>query len=106
MLLKVLLMADERIAQKDPLAVEFGRRGGKSRMRTMTPEARRRVAQLAARARWAKKAGAPVPPDPNGPGSPDRDRQGAEAGIMLTARRAARRANSERVSGRSHVAAA
>lgn len=77
---------DEAIAQKDPLAVEFGRRGGKSRLVKMTAEARSRVARLAARARWAKKAGdpPPVPPDPNGP---HRDVQSAEAGIMLSRER-------------------
>lgn len=77
-------MADEATA-KDPLMAEFGRRGGKSRMTKMTAEERRRVAKLAAQARWSKKGTTPEPP-PNGP-SPDRDAQGAEAGIMLNSRR-------------------
>jgi hypothetical protein len=72
-------MADEAVSQKDPLAVEFGRRGGKSRLVKMTAEERSRVAKLAAQARWGKKAEAPDPNDPKGPG---RDHQGAEADIM------------------------
>jgi hypothetical protein len=95
--------------QTDPAVFKFlserARKGGKARLTKMTAAERTRIARLAANARWGKKAGSPVPPDPNGPSSPDRDRQGAEAGIMLT-RRAAHRANSDRLSGRSHAAAA
>jgi hypothetical protein len=74
---------------KDEHAAALGRRGGKARLVKMTAEERTRIAKLAAQARWGKKADAPEPPNPNGPGSPDRDRQGAEAGIMLNSRRKA-----------------
>jgi hypothetical protein len=44
--------------EKDPLAVELGRRGGMkgghARAQRMTPEERRESARQAARARWAK----------------------------------------------------
>jgi hypothetical protein len=96
-------MADELVVAKDPLAVEFGRRGGKSRLTKMTAEERSRIARLAAQARWGKKA---IAPDPNDPNGPHRDRQCAEAGIMTTSRRPAHRATSARLSGRSHAAAA
>jgi hypothetical protein len=46
---------------------EAGRRGGKARLTKMTAEDRRRIAQLAAAARWGKKATAPDPTDPQGP---------------------------------------
>lgn len=58
-------MAQDTVA-KDPMAVEFGRRGGKARLTSMTAEERRRIARLAARARWGKKAETPTPP-PSGP---------------------------------------
>jgi len=38
-------------------AAANGRRGGKARLTKMTAEERTRVAKLAARARWTKKAG-------------------------------------------------
>jgi hypothetical protein len=79
-------MVDEAITPKDPLAVEMGRRGGKARLSKMTTEERRRIAKLAAQARWGKKAETPTP-DPNDPKGPGRDQQGAEAGIMLNSRR-------------------
>jgi hypothetical protein len=60
-------MADEAIMRKDPLAVEFGRRGGKARLTSMTAEERRRIAKLAAEARWKKKSTTPDPTDPNSP---------------------------------------
>ena len=45
--------------EKDPLAVELGRRGGKkggkARAAKMTPEERSESARKAARARWDKK---------------------------------------------------
>jgi hypothetical protein len=46
--------------RKDPAAVKLGRRGGKARLRTMTPEQRQAVARMgglatAARARARKK---------------------------------------------------
>jgi hypothetical protein len=40
---------------KDPLAVELGRRGGKARTLKLTGERRREIASKAARARWAKQ---------------------------------------------------
>lgn len=46
------------IKEKDPLAVELGRRGGKkggkARAASLTPEQRREIAKKAARARWTK----------------------------------------------------
>ena len=45
--------------EKDPAAVELGRRGGlkggKARAAKMTPEERSESARKAAKARWAKK---------------------------------------------------
>ena len=84
-------MADQVAVAKDPLAVEFGRRGGKAFMSKLTPEQRSEVARRAARGRWAKKhqqldPPPTNPPDPNGPG---RDEQWAEAGIMTTGRKPA-----------------
>jgi hypothetical protein len=43
---------------KNPHAVELGRRGGKARLHKMTPEQRREVARKAISARWAKKKAA------------------------------------------------
>jgi hypothetical protein len=40
--------------KKDPAATVLARKGGRARMRTMTPEQRRESARRAARARWAK----------------------------------------------------
>jgi hypothetical protein len=40
--------------KKDPAAIAMGRKGGRARMRTMTPQQRRESARRAARARWAK----------------------------------------------------
>jgi predicted KAP-like P-loop ATPase len=44
--------------QKNPAAVALGRlgglKGGKARMKKLTPERRRQIASEAARARWAK----------------------------------------------------
>jgi hypothetical protein len=44
--------------EKDPIAVELGRRGGlkggKKRLETMTPEQRQESARKAVEARWAK----------------------------------------------------
>jgi hypothetical protein len=44
--------------EKDPLAVELGRRGGlkggKARAAKLTPEERAEIARIAARARWKK----------------------------------------------------
>ncbi len=37
---------------KDKAAVSLGRRGGKARAESMTPEARKAVARAAARKRW------------------------------------------------------
>ena len=84
------------------LTAEFGRRGGKARSAKMPPEERKRIARLAAQARWGKKATAPDPTDPQGP---NRDREQGP-GIMLSARRRPVHATSERFSGRSLAAAA
>jgi hypothetical protein len=43
-----------------------GRRAGKARLTSMTAEERKRIARLAAKARWAKKPEAPDPNDPKG----------------------------------------
>lgn len=96
-------MADEAITQKDPLAVEFGRRGGKSRLTKMTAEERTRVAKLAAQARWAKKAEAPDPTDPQGP---NHDEESRGPDIMLNGRRPATSAASSHLSVRSLAHAA
>jgi hypothetical protein len=40
--------------EKDPNAVALGRKGGKARLRTMTPEQRKEIARKAITARWAK----------------------------------------------------
>jgi hypothetical protein len=40
--------------EKDPNAVALGRKGGKARLRTMTPEQRKEIARKAVAARWAK----------------------------------------------------
>lgn len=40
---------------KDPAAVALGRKGGKSRAASMTPERRAEIAKKAADARWAAK---------------------------------------------------
>jgi hypothetical protein len=40
---------------KDPHAVELGRRGGKARTLKLTAEKRREIASKAGRARWAKQ---------------------------------------------------
>jgi hypothetical protein len=48
----------EVLLDKDPLAVELGRRGGlrggKARAAKLTPEERADIARIAARARWKK----------------------------------------------------
>jgi hypothetical protein len=85
---------------------EFASLGGKARREKLTPEERKRIAQLAAKARWAKKAGAPGPPDPTDPKGPHRDQQHAEAGIMYSRRRPAVSATTSRLNGRSRAAAA
>jgi len=40
--------------EKDPNAVALGRKGGKARLRTMTPEQRQEIARKAATVRWGK----------------------------------------------------
>jgi hypothetical protein len=40
---------------KNPAAVSLGRRGGKARLKKMTPQERQDVARNAAQARWAKQ---------------------------------------------------
>ena len=42
-------------AGKDPAAVALGRKGGKSRAASMSPERRAEIAKNAADARWAAK---------------------------------------------------
>ena len=43
------------MAEKNPAAVELGRKGGKNSRKNFTPEQRREMAQRAIRARWAKR---------------------------------------------------
>lgn len=95
-------MADERVVAKDALMVEFGRRGGVGRAKSLTPEQRREIAQRAAQARWAKKVTAPDPTDPKGP----KHDEGQTPGIMLSGRRPATSTHSARLRGRSLAAAA
>jgi hypothetical protein len=42
------------MAEKNPHAVALGRKGGKARLTTMTPERRIEIAKKAIQARWAK----------------------------------------------------
>lgn len=44
--------------KKNANAVALGRRGGKARLKTMTPEQRSAIAKAAANARWSKKGNA------------------------------------------------
>jgi len=73
-------MADEA---KDPAVVEYLRRrgsiAGKARLTSMSAEERKRIAKLAAEARWRKKIDAPDPTDPQGP---NRDENGQGGSIM------------------------
>jgi hypothetical protein len=48
-------MAKEK--KKDPAAVALGRKGGLKSRVNLTPEARKKLAQKAAAARWGKKKG-------------------------------------------------
>ena len=48
-------MAQPQPKGKNPVNVLIGRMGGKARLRTMTPEARREVARKAALVRWGKR---------------------------------------------------
>lgn len=41
--------------KKNAAAVSLGRKGGKARLTTMTPEQRTELAKKAANARWAKR---------------------------------------------------
>lgn len=54
--------AEEILPEKDPIAVELGRRGGlkggKARSDALTPEQRSEIARRAAKARWKKKQAA------------------------------------------------
>jgi hypothetical protein len=43
------------MTRKNAAAVELGRRGGKARMTTMTPEERKKIARKAIKARWDKE---------------------------------------------------
>jgi hypothetical protein len=51
-------IVSQATAEKNPAAVELGRRGGliggKARAASMTPEKRKEIAQKAAQARWKK----------------------------------------------------
>lgn len=51
--------APQEVPEKDPAAVELGRRGGlkggKARAAKLTPEQRSEIARKAARARWENK---------------------------------------------------
>jgi len=43
--------------RKDPAAVTLGRKGGRARMKKMTPEERTKLGRQAAIARWDRKKG-------------------------------------------------
>jgi Sec-independent protein translocase protein TatA len=47
---------DERDEELSSAAAEMGRKGGKKRAESMTPERRKEIARKAAATRWAKKA--------------------------------------------------
>lgn len=49
-----VLSAMAKRKAKDPHAVALGRKGGKARIKKMTPEQRREIARKAVIARWAK----------------------------------------------------
>ena len=55
---RVVSAATSDAAEKNPAAVELGRKGGlkggKARALKLTPEQRSEIAQIAARARWKK----------------------------------------------------
>jgi hypothetical protein len=76
-----LIMAKQPKEITRELFEESGRRGGAARAAKLTPAERTRIAKLAAQARWAKKATAPDPTDPQGP---KRDPGGESSGIMST----------------------
>jgi hypothetical protein len=42
---------------KDPAAVSMGKRGGKARAESMTPERRAEIARKAASSRWSRRGG-------------------------------------------------
>ena len=56
---------ESTVPQKDPVAVELGRQGGlvggKARAAALSPEERRRIASLAAKARWQAKSAKSTP---------------------------------------------
>ena len=64
-------------------AFDLQQRGGFARAKKLTPEERTRIAKLAAQARWAKKATAPDPTDPQGPQPGE---QPPKTGILSTPR--------------------
>ena len=43
--------------EKDPAAAALGKKGGKSRARSLSPDRRAEIAQKAARKRWEKNSG-------------------------------------------------
>jgi hypothetical protein len=49
-----LAVGDEAEELKDPNAQALGSKGGRARMRKLSPERRKEIAQQAAAARWAK----------------------------------------------------
>lgn len=40
--------------EKDPAAVSLGKKGGKARAKSLTPEQRKAIAEKAAKSRWKK----------------------------------------------------
>jgi hypothetical protein len=50
-----------------PVAAELGARGGRARMRTMTPEMRHQLGRAGAQARWARRTGHRPQPPPAAP---------------------------------------
>ena len=45
-----------RVAEKNPAAVELGRKGGAARAKSMSPERRAEIAKKAAASRWKSKS--------------------------------------------------
>ncbi len=46
----------EKDATKDPAAVALGKKGGKARAKSLTPEERKAIAKKAAESRWKRKS--------------------------------------------------
>jgi hypothetical protein len=61
---KTVPPSERTAAEKDPAAVERGRKGGNRRADTLTPDELRRIAEQGAEARWADHEGEAQPEKP------------------------------------------